>query len=79
MDWKLADAKNRFSEVVSRVLTEGPQRIHRRNDTVVVISEQELNALRGGANPLVDYLMSGPGLEEVDLAHDPSPMREVEL
>ena len=24
MEWKLADAKNRFSEVVTRALTEGP-------------------------------------------------------
>ena len=26
MEWQLAEAKNRFSEVVNRALSEGPQR-----------------------------------------------------
>ncbi len=39
MEWNLAEAKNRFSEVVTRVLTEGPQRIRRRKDAVVAAKE----------------------------------------
>jgi prevent-host-death family protein len=27
MDWSLAEAKNRFSELVNRALDEGPQRV----------------------------------------------------
>lgn len=79
MEWKLAEAKNRLSEVVSRALIEGPQRIRRRNDIVVVISEQELYALRGGVNPPLDHLMSGTGLEEGYPTRNPSPIHEVEL
>ena len=28
--WQLAEAKNKFSEVFTRALTEGPQRVRRR-------------------------------------------------
>jgi len=45
MDWKLADAKNKFSEVVRRALAEGPQRVTRRNDAVVILSEAEYQRL----------------------------------
>ena len=47
MDWRLADAKNRFSELVNMALREGPQRVHRRSDEVVVISAQEYERLIG--------------------------------
>lgn len=39
--WNLADAKNRFSEVVNLALTEGPQFIRRRADEVVVFCSQD--------------------------------------
>jgi hypothetical protein len=34
----LAEAKNKFSELVSRALEKGAQRVLRRDDTVVVIA-----------------------------------------
>ena len=37
MSWQLQEAKNRFSEVVSRALTEGPQTVTRRGTEVVVV------------------------------------------
>jgi len=79
MEWKLTDAENKFGEVFSRAMAEGPQRIHRRDGTAILISEKELDALRRTTNPMIAYLMSGPGLEDVDLTRDNSPMREVEL
>lgn len=77
MSWKLAEAKNRFSEVVTRALTEGPQHVRRRNDTVVVISEEEYQRLTGERLTLVDYLLTGPAFDDMDLKRDRSPMREV--
>ena len=47
MTWNLADAKNRLSEVVNLALSEGPQTITRRNDTVVVISSARYEELTG--------------------------------
>ena len=79
MDWNLADAKNRFSEVVNLALTEGPQKIRRRKDTVIVISAAEYERLAGKRMSFVEYLMSGPSLEGLDLERDQSPMRDVEL
>lgn len=37
MAWALADAKNRFSELVERALAEGPQEITRHGRPVVVV------------------------------------------
>lgn len=79
MTWKLAEAKNRFSELVTRALTEGPQRVRRRQDEVVVISAKEYEALVGKRLSFKAFLMQPAGLEEIDLTRDRSPMREVEL
>jgi len=44
--WKLEDAKARFSEVVRRARSEGPQRVTvRGRDAVVVISAEEFERL----------------------------------
>ncbi|HEX5501329.1 MAG TPA: type II toxin-antitoxin system prevent-host-death family antitoxin [Thermomicrobiales bacterium] len=77
MMWQLADAKNRFSELVTKALTDGPQRVRRRDQVVVVLSEAEYQRLTGEQITLKDYLLSGPDLSDLDLTRDPSPMREV--
>jgi len=79
MEWKLADAKNRLSQLVNRVLAEGPQIIRRRKDAVIVLSERRYRELTGDRRTLKDVLLSGPDLEGVDLGRDPSPMRDVAL
>lgn len=78
MIWQLAEAKNKLSEVVTRALEEGPQRIRRRGQVVVVISEAEFDRLRGKRESLVDELLQGPDLSGLDLTRDQSPMRDVE-
>ena len=79
MVWKLADAKNRLSELVNRTLSDGPQTITRRSDVVVVISKEEFLRLRGEQPSFVDFLMGRPSLEGVDLSRDEDEMREVSL
>lgn len=78
MDWQLADAKNRLSEVVNRALTEGPQRIERRGDRVVVLSEAEYDRLTGKQQSLLEFLLDGPDLSDLDITRDKSPMRDFE-
>ncbi len=59
--WKLQDAKAKFSELVRRAQSEGPQRVSvRGEDAVVVISARELDRLLAPppATPLVDFLES---------------------
>ena len=80
--WQLAEAKNKFSEVFTRALTEGPQRVRRRSDTVVILSEAEYERLAGNQPKkmsLGEYLLQGPSLEGVDLERDRSPGREVDF
>lgn len=79
MDWNLAEAKNRFSELVSKALTEGPQRVRRRKDAVIVLSAAEYERLSGKRPGFKDYLRKGESLTGVDLERDPSPGRGVEL
>ena len=68
--WKLEDAKARFSEVVRRARTEGPQRVtHRGRDAVVVIAVDDLERLLPepeGRPNLVEFLQ-GTALGDLDL------------
>lgn len=77
MEWNLAEAKNRLSEVVNLALTEGPQHIHRRKDSVVVLSAEEYDRLTGRRPSFKDYLTKGESLIGVDLFRDSSPGRDV--
>ncbi len=79
MTWNLADAKNRFSEVVNLALSVGPQTITRRNDTVILISAARYEELTGKKLDFKEYLLQGVGLDELDLTRDRSPGRDVEL
>jgi prevent-host-death family protein len=80
--WHLAEAKNKFSEVFTRALTEGPQRVRRRGETVVILAEAEYERLAGTPArkmSLGEYLLRGPSLEGVDLERDRSPGREADF
>lgn len=78
MDWKAADAKNRFSELMTKTLEDGRQRITNQDGTVVMISEEELDRIEGKKPDFIDFLMSGPGFEGVDLERDKRPLRDIE-
>lgn len=80
MEWRLADAKNRFSELVNRALAEGPQRVRRRGDTVVVVSQRDYEQLTGKRTGFKQFLLGkGPSVKGLDLSRDRSRMREVNL
>ena len=79
-EWQLYEAKNRLSEVVNRALAVGPQRIRRRGDTVVVLSQQEFDRLGGEKEPsFLEYWMQGPTMEGLDLTRDRSLGREFDF
>ena len=82
--WPLQDAKARFSELVRRVRSEGPQHVtlHGR-DEVVVVSAEEFQRLQGTrtGQALIDALQASP-FREQDLAPPcggPMPVRDVAL
>jgi antitoxin Phd len=79
MDWQVAEAKNKFSELVNLALTEGPQRVRRRNDAVIMLAEEEYERLIGTRPDFKEYLKRCVGLDELDLSRDQSPGRDVSL
>ena len=81
--WLLQDAKARFSELVRRVRSEGPQRVtvHGR-DEVVVISAEEFRRLKGdltGAS-LIAAMQTSPHRDiDIEPRRTPMPVRKVSL
>lgn len=81
--WMLQDAKARFSELIRRVRSEGPQyvTVHGR-DEVVVISGEEFRRLKGGrtGQSLIDALQASPHREhEIAPPRTTMPVRDVVL
>lgn len=78
-EWKLADAKNRFTELVNRALAEGPQTVRRRNDTVIVLSAKDYDRLKQKTGSFKEFLLNRPSLDGLDLSRDSSPPRDAKL
>jgi len=65
MNWHLQDAKNNFSKVVQRAMTEGPQTVTLRGQrAAVVISAAEYDRLLSSKPSFVEHLLSGPDWED---------------
>ena len=79
MDWLVTDAKNHFSEVVTLALTQEPQRVRRRGQAVVVVSETEYNQLSRPEGSFKKHLFNAPDFSELDLSRSDEPMRDVTL
>ncbi len=79
--WLLQDAKARFSELVRRVRSEGPQHVtvHGR-DEVVVIAAEEFRRLKGDltGQALIAAMQASPH-RDIEPRREPMPVREVSL
>jgi prevent-host-death family protein len=59
--WSLAEAKAKFSEVVERARTQGPQRVTRNGkDAVVVVSVEEWSKRRRPPETLFEFFERSP-------------------
>ncbi len=76
MNWNLAEAQRRLSEIVKRALSGEPQTITRERDAVVVISAERYAELTGGRRSFKDFLMSGPSFAGLHLERDKTPIRD---
>jgi prevent-host-death family protein len=81
--WLLQDAKARFSELVRRVRSEGPQHVtvHGR-DEVVVISAEEFRRLKGerSGDALIAAMQASPYRDiDIEPKRDRMPVRGVDL
>lgn len=81
--WPLQEAKARFSELVRRVKSDGPQHVtvHGR-DQVVIISSDEFKRLTGAqtGQDLIDAMQRSPARDiDFEPIGFPMPVRDVEL
>ena len=79
----MQDAKARFSELVRRVRSEGPQRVtvHGR-DEVVVISAEDFRRLKGDltGEALIAAMQASPHRDiDIEPGRAPMPVRKVSL
>jgi prevent-host-death family protein len=81
--WPLQDAKARFSELVRKARSEGPQRVtvHGREE-VVVLSAEDYRRLSGGltGEALIAALQASPFRDaDIEPARERMPVRGVDL
>ena len=78
--WQIQDAKARFSEVIERARTEGPQVITRHGtERAVVLSIEDYRALAAQKLDFKAYLLGGPKTEDFSVERDRDAGRDVEL
>ncbi len=81
--WLLQDAKARFSELVRKVRSEGPQHVtvHGREE-VVVIAADEFRRLKGSVTgeALIAAMQASPHRDvSIEPRREPMPVRDVSL
>jgi prevent-host-death family protein len=81
--WLLQDAKAKFSELVRRVRSEGPQHVtvHGR-DEVVIVAAEEFRRLKGerSGDALIAAMQASPYRDiDIEPKRDRMPVRGVDL
>lgn len=81
--WLLQDAKSRFSELVRKVRSEGPQHVtvHGR-DEVVIIAAEEFRRMRGNmtGEALIKAMQASPYRDvNIEPKRKPMPVRDTSL
>ncbi len=81
VEWKLQDAKSRFSELFDRALTEGAQVVSRRGkQKVVVIAKDEYDRLTRPRESLSQFFLNSPlAGSELNLERSQDAPRSVEI
>lgn len=78
--WPVQDAKTRFSELIERAGTEGPQTITRHGaERAVVLSIEDYRVLASYKPDFKAHLLGGPKVDDFDMERDPDTGRDVEL
>ena len=78
--WQVQDAKTRFSELIERARTEGPQTITRHGtERAVVLSVEDYRALAAHKPDFKAYLLAGPKVDDFPVERERDKGRTVEL
>jgi len=77
--WPLQDAKARFSELFTKVCTEGPQRVTRHGkEAIILMREADYESLIGQGASFIDFLLASPKAE-LDMSRPGDYGRQVDL
>ena len=69
MRWQVQEAKQRFSEVLRKAESDGPQFITRHGEEVAVIIEAtEFHKLANDTADFKEFLTAGPSFDDLDLS-----------
>lgn len=80
MTWQVQTAKQRFSELVERAVTEGPQIVTKHGrETVVVLDIREYRRLLGVPMDFKEFLMTMPPIDDLEIERSKDVGRDVEL
>ncbi|MDQ6971615.1 MAG: type II toxin-antitoxin system Phd/YefM family antitoxin [Mariprofundaceae bacterium] len=79
--WQLQEAKARFSELINKAGSEGPQQVTvRGKPSAVVISVDEYEAMKRSRPDFVHFMRSSPLTgEALNISRSDSPVRDVDL
>ncbi|MBA2414895.1 MAG: type II toxin-antitoxin system prevent-host-death family antitoxin [Geodermatophilaceae bacterium] len=79
MSWQLQEAKQRFSELVRKAESEGPQVVTRNGrEVVVVVSAEEFHRTREPKMNFKEFLMPGPDFDLLDIERAEDMPREID-
>ena len=83
MVWQVQTAKQRFSELVDRAVSEGPQIVTKHGrETVVVLEIGEFRRLSGRSSDgltFKEFLLSIPKTDDLVIERLKDPPREIDL
>ncbi len=78
--WQVHEAKSRFSELIERAQSEGPQVITRHGqERAVVLSIEAYRRLQAAKLDFKEYLLSGPKFDDFEIDRPRDLGREVKL
>jgi len=78
--WPVQDAKTRFSEMIDKAVTEGPQTITRHGaKRAVVLSIDDYVALEALKPDFKAHLLGGPKVEDFEVERDADVGRDIDL
>lgn len=79
--WQLQEAKNKFSKLVEKALSEGPQFVTRSGkESVVILSVEEYRTILKPESNLFHFIRTSPlsGIS-IDIERDKSRSRDIDL
>jgi prevent-host-death family protein len=80
MSWQVQTAKQRFSELVERAVSEGPQIVTKHGrETVVVLEIGEYRKLLGVPMDFKEFLLTMPKGDDLEIERSKDPGRVIDF